>query len=144
MPMVSFNTPWKLILWCIQGVQVFIITNIKGAPKLYFMHYSCVVITLFSTGLRKSALSTYSFEKLLSFCTFGFFVCSLIWIRCHLYRLYNIFVIINISVIIIYIGASWSVILFSLHSNSFKNYKNMFPERFWVLKITFLKKNEEQ
>ena len=30
----------------------------KGATKLYFMFYSCVVIILFSVGLYKSALST--------------------------------------------------------------------------------------
>ena len=32
--------------------------EIKGATKLYFMYYSCVVIILFSTGLYKSAFST--------------------------------------------------------------------------------------
>ena len=30
---------------------------------MYFMHYSRVVIILFSTGLYKSAFSTYSFGK---------------------------------------------------------------------------------
>ena len=35
----------------------------KGATKLYFIHYLHVVIILFSTGLCKSALSTYSFGK---------------------------------------------------------------------------------
>ena len=37
---------------------------IKRAAKLYFTHYSYVVIILFSTGLQKSALSTNSFGKL--------------------------------------------------------------------------------
>ena len=37
--------------------------HLKGATKLYFMHYVRVVIILFSTGLCKSALSTYSFGK---------------------------------------------------------------------------------
>ena len=35
----------------------------KGATKLYFTHYSCVVITLFNTGLSKSAFSTYLLEN---------------------------------------------------------------------------------
>ena len=30
---------------------------IKGATKLYFTHYSCVVIILFNTGSYKSAFS---------------------------------------------------------------------------------------
>ena len=35
----------------------------KGATKFYFMCYSRVVSVLFSTGLYKSAFSTYSFVK---------------------------------------------------------------------------------
>ena len=35
----------------------------KGATKLYFTHYSCMVIILFSTGLGKSAFSTYLLEN---------------------------------------------------------------------------------
>ena len=48
--------------------------QIKGATKLYFMYYSRVVISLFSTGLYKSAFSTCSFGKtrFLSFCILGF------------------------------------------------------------------------
>ena len=38
--------------------------NIKGDTKLYFTHYSCVVIILFNTGLCRSAFSTISFRKL--------------------------------------------------------------------------------
>ena len=34
----------------------------KGATKLYFMYYSGVVIILLSTGLYKSAFSTYSLD----------------------------------------------------------------------------------
>ena len=46
----------------------------KGAMKLYFMYYSRVVIILFSTGLYKSAFSTYSFGKtrFSSFCVLVF------------------------------------------------------------------------
>ena len=36
----------------------------KGATKLYFTHYSCVVIILFYTGLCRSPFSTISFRKL--------------------------------------------------------------------------------
>ena len=42
----------------------------KGAMKLYFMYYSCVVIILSSKDL----------------CKFTFSTCSLFWIRCHLKR----------------------------------------------------------
>ena len=35
----------------------------KGATKLYFAHYSCVVISLFGTALGKSAFSTYLLEN---------------------------------------------------------------------------------
>ena len=37
--------------------------NFKGASKLYFTHYSCMVIFLFSIGLGKSAFSTYLLEN---------------------------------------------------------------------------------
>ena len=37
--------------------------NFKGASKLYFTHYSCVVIFLFSIGLGKCAFSTYLLEN---------------------------------------------------------------------------------
>ena len=37
---------------------------IKGATKLYFTHYSCVVIILSNTGLHKSSFSTDSYRKL--------------------------------------------------------------------------------
>ena len=46
----------------------------KGATKLYFMFYFRVVIILFSTGLYKSAFSTYDFGKtsFSSFCVLVF------------------------------------------------------------------------
>ena len=49
---------------------------IKGATKLYFMHYLRVVIILFSMGLYKSAFSTYCFDKtrFSSFCVLVFHV----------------------------------------------------------------------
>ena len=56
-------------------VFYFINSLFKGAMKLYFMHYLCVVIILFNTGLYKSAFSPDTFGKLfclsfLSFCAF--------------------------------------------------------------------------
>ena len=47
----------------------------KGATKLYFTHYSCVVIILFNMGLYKSVFSMDSFGKLVflsfrAFCVF--------------------------------------------------------------------------
>ena len=46
----------------------------KGAAKLYFMYYSCVVIILFNMGLYKSAFPTYYFVKtrFSSFCVLVF------------------------------------------------------------------------
>ena len=37
--------------------------NFKGATKLFFMHYLCVVIILFFTDLYKSAFCTYFYKK---------------------------------------------------------------------------------
>ena len=65
--------------------------EIKGATKLYFTHYSCVVIILFNTGSYKSAFSTISFGKLV-FCFSA--LSALCRIRCILHKLYNICVII--------------------------------------------------
>ena len=77
----------------------------KGATKLYFTHYSCVVIILFHMSLYKSAFSTDSFGKLV-FCIFALF--ALCGIRCDLHKLYNI------CTIIAYIaGDRYSVSLFS-------------------------------
>ena len=39
-------------------------TVFKGAMKLYFMHYLCVIIVLFTTDLYKSGFSTCSLKKL--------------------------------------------------------------------------------
>ena len=38
---------------------------VKGAAKLYFMYYSCVVIILLNTELYKSAFPIYSFKNLI-------------------------------------------------------------------------------
>ena len=78
-----------------------------AAPKLCFKscfaHYSCVIIIFFNMGLCGSVFSTYSFGtlgfRLSLLSTFSF--CSVFLIRCNLYRIYKI------CVIIIYIGARW-------------------------------------
>ena len=58
----------------------FLIMTLKGAMKLYFMHYMLVVIILFNTGLFKSAISTYSFAKILFLCFLWFSVYFVPWI----------------------------------------------------------------
>ena len=95
------NLP-KIIISCLkQENRIFgwvhgcyLLQYIKGATKLYFMYYSCVVIILFSTRLYRSAFSTYAFGKtrFLCFCVlvfrvsvtlaFDFQICSLFWIQC--------------------------------------------------------------
>ena len=48
--------------------------DFEGGTKLCFMHHLRVVITLFSTGLYKSAFYTYSFGRIRfsSFCVLVF------------------------------------------------------------------------
>ena len=50
--------------------------EVKRATKSYFTHYMLVVIILFNTGLYESAISTYSFAKLLFLCFIWFSVYS--------------------------------------------------------------------
>ena len=68
----------------------------KGATKVHFTHYSCVVIILFKTDLRKSAFSIYSFGKLVFRLSALFlrFLSALCRIRCNFHKLYNISMII--------------------------------------------------
>ena len=80
---------------CWQYFKMFLY-DLKGATKLYFTHYLCAVIILFSTGLYKPAFSTYSFGKLV-FASFWAFLCFLpvmYWIWCYLHKLCNICMII--------------------------------------------------
>ena len=73
----------------------------KGATKLCFWHYLHVVIILFSTGLYKSALSTYCSGKtvlFLYFCNISFLFLNFLFdaldsMSCHLKRLNNICII---------------------------------------------------
>ena len=50
--------------------------NLTGTPKLFFLHYSCLVIILSDTDLYKSTFSVYSFKKLVFrlsvFCVFAY------------------------------------------------------------------------
>ena len=128
--------------------------TLQGAMKLYFTHYSCVVIILFNTGLYKSVFSIDSFGRL-AFCLSALFafVCG---IRRDPHKLHNI------CIIIVYIvGIRYSLFLFSLISK--KKYRvikfeyrqllinNMPPQgafeplkirfKFKVLKIPLIKKN---
>ena len=59
-----FKVNKKKILGCFEARSDVLTANIKRATKLYFMHYSCVVIILFNMDLFKSAFSTYSFKNL--------------------------------------------------------------------------------
>ena len=60
------------------------------ATKLYYTHYSHVVIILFNADLDESAFSTYSFGKLV-YClsSFSLFSDSFIF-RYYLHKQYNI------------------------------------------------------
>ena len=71
----------------------------REATKLHFMHFSCMVIILFNTDLRKSAFTIYSFKKVV-FRLFVFYVFCLFY-----FEFYIIFgdILINICGIIIYI-----------------------------------------
>ena len=66
----------------------------KGAMKLYFTDYLCVVIILFNTGLYKSAFFTESFGKLV-LCLSALFVFSACSVSnlMYLQKLYNIGII---------------------------------------------------
>ena len=75
---------------------------IEWAPKLYFRYYSCVVISLFNTGLRMFAFSDSSVGKE-DFCRSMFFLCfefdvifldfigsiKLLFIQANLFSLYK-------------------------------------------------------
>ena len=80
----------------------------KGATKLYFMHYSCVVIILFNTDLYKSEFVTYFFRKT-SFSSF----CALYFLFIPFRTRCNIWV--NNFLINSYV-TKCTAILFSLHT----------------------------
>ena len=135
--------------------RILLIDNFnKEAKKLYFMHYPCVVIILFSVGLCKSAFCSYSHVKQgLCLFVFWFFVFlylslfiffgSMIWFRCRLKRLNKIIQSIMDS-----------LILFSLYTSNLLKHNNcviksMLPERNWKLelfkrKFSFIKKNKKE
>ena len=64
---------FQMQLGCLDALELWVLSCIvsnlssklafKGTTKLYFMHCSRSVIILFSTGLYKSAFSTYSLGK---------------------------------------------------------------------------------
>ena len=65
------------------------ITLNEGATKLYFIHCLHVFIVLFSTGLYKSAFSTYTFGNL-GFCSsiFWFFMFLYLWFLAFIFLFY--------------------------------------------------------
>ena len=72
-----FNSVTELKTLCYLITYFF--SFLKGATKLYFVHYLRKVMILFSMGLRKSVFSTYHFYKtrflffcVLIFCVFEF------------------------------------------------------------------------
>ena len=118
---------------------------------IFLMHYSCVVIILFKMGLYKSVLSIYFFGELV-------FCLSVLFVFSTCFKSDVIFInFCNICIVIIYIaGVRYSVFLFPFITSDLNNLweqihitkiwlqlliKNMPPESFWVLKISFIKKN---
>ena len=88
----------------------------KGATKMYFTDYSCVVDILFNTSLYKSVFSVYSFGKLV-FCLsvlFVFFACS------EFKVIFKNFCNIWINMIYV-VGVRYSVFLFSFITSHFNS-----------------------
>ena len=61
------KTRFEKITFMIKIAKLSECSFVKGATKLYFTLYSCVVIVLFNTALCRSAFSTVSFRKLVFF-----------------------------------------------------------------------------
>ena len=93
-----------------QGSSPNFASNIKGATKFYFMHYSCVVIILFNTDLFMSVLPTYSLKNLVFV-----FLCSMHCV-CSALNTISCLQTYNICLINVYV-TKCSVIFFSLCIN---------------------------
>ena len=68
-----------------------LVISIKATQvSTYFLHYLRVVITLFSTGLYKSAFFTYSFgeTRFSSFCVLAFYVSISLGLGSYIFLLY--------------------------------------------------------
>ena len=156
LPLVNFL--WSTKLLC-NECSCTVSCILKGATKLFFIHYLRAVIILFSTSLYKSAFSAYSFGKtrfssfcVLDFCvsvsmfSFSFYFFFTFWIQCHLKRLNNIYIIREYN----QLNHICSSILFSFHTNDvLKNirigYKKHasrtgLPEKFRIYKDAIYKK----
>ena len=99
------------------------VSFVKGATKLYFTHYSCVIVVLLNTASCRSAFSTVFLENFV-------FLCFL-WSKALKY------------------ASSWYIVSFSPYKNSpFINNKfySMLPEMLWVFfkKISFINKSMKQ
>ena len=109
-------------------------------------YISCIIyMFIVFSGLSTSVFSTFYFEKLVFY--------LLVLIICFLFFRSFKFNIIKTFMYVVYICAFWPlVILFSLYKNYFlyikiqflRVTKNMFPERLWENKKSFVKKNAEQ
>ena len=84
----------------------------KGATKLYFTHYLCVVIIFYNTGLYESGFSPYYFQKLVYHLPM-FYVLCLLWVfnsisfPCR---------IITFMLIIVHINAIWPCVILQVVS----------------------------
>ena len=110
---------------------------LKGASKLYFIHYWWVVISLLNTCLFKCAFSTYYIGKLVfRFSLLSLFsVCS----SCHLYKsFFTVFATFMLPLFIQVPAAMWFFFLTLKNSpNKPITEENIFLERFWVFKKYF-------
>ena len=113
----------------VSSLKVFFSFNSKGATKLYFVHYSRVVIILFSTGLYKSVLSTCYFIKLgFCFSVFWFFVFLYLWLWDLCFEF---------NVILKSDSHLPKKLCYLLHWKPFKKMKNAF---YFILKALFILK----
>ena len=97
-----------LLLYSLHDCNFKVVTlfMLKELMKLYFMHYSCMVIILFTPGLDKSIFSTYNFKNL----DFRLFMFCVFCLCC--FEVKVTFIFFNICIIIAYIGTKGSLILF--------------------------------
>ena len=133
--------------WCskLTVCKFMLFSSFKGAMKSYFMHYSCVVIIVFNTGLCRPAFSTISFGKLVfHLSVLSVFFCSESNVASQDF---------SVCVVITWKVGSYSVISFSYYKNSPCKYQTIYkisvlPKKTWrswvFKKKTFIKKSLEQ
>ena len=157
----EFLTKWEIFaLWKLKNGSYFpnhdiLIPTLHLCQKYTIKRYclkelqnyiSCIIyMFIVFSGLSTSVFSTFYFGKLV--------FCLLVFIICFLFFMSFKFNIIKTFMYVVYICAIWPlVILSSLYKSYFLFVKiqflhvskNMFPERFWENKKSFVKKNAEQ